>query len=134
MVQRYGDTMSGQEGRLLLAQIFFQQGKPQDGLKVLDEADASGPLKVSVLAIRAAGLEQSGKPAEAAAAYLEAAAASTTETEQASLRGDAARAYVAAGKPEEALKIWRPMAEDETSPMNAEAKLRVGELSALTTG
>jgi predicted negative regulator of RcsB-dependent stress response len=130
LVQRYGSTSAGAQARLLLAQVHFQQGKVADGMKLLDEVRVSGPLKASVHALRAAGLEQDGKPAEAAAEYLRAADAAEMDSERASYRADAARAYAGAGNAAEALKIWQAMADDPTSPMNAEARLRLGELSA----
>jgi len=130
LVQRYGSTSAGAQARLLLAQVNFQQGKVADGMKLLDEVRSAGPLQASVHALRAAGLEQEGKPAEAAAVYLRAADAATMESERAGYRSDAARAYTTAGNTAEALKIWQAMADDPTSPLNAEARLRVGELSA----
>ena len=68
--------------------------------------------------------------AAAAAEYLKASETTQLQSERESLKADAARAYVAAGKSDEALKLWRAMADDEASSLNAEAKLRVGELSA----
>jgi predicted negative regulator of RcsB-dependent stress response len=130
LVQRYGSTSAGTQARLLLAQVNFQQGKVADGMKLLDDVRSAGPLQASVHSLRAAGLEQEGKAAEAAAEYLRAADAAAMESERASYRSDAARAYATAGNNAEALKIWQAMADDPTSPMNAEARLRVGELTA----
>ena len=130
LVQRYGSTPAGTQARLLLAQVSFQQGKVTEGLKILDEIGSAGALQASVHALRAGGLEQSNKPAEAAAEYLKAAEASTLPTEKESYKTDAARAYQLAGKKDEALKIWQAMADDQASPLNGEARLRVGELGA----
>jgi predicted negative regulator of RcsB-dependent stress response len=130
VIAQYGSTPAGTEARLLLAQVHFQQNKVAEGMKVLDEVGGGGVLAASVHALRAAGLEQSGKPAEAAAEYLKAADAAQLSTEKESYRSDAARAYAAANRKEEALKIWQEMASNPSSPLNAEARLRVGELSA----
>lgn len=130
VVAQYGSTPAGTEARLLLAQVYFQQDKVADGMKVLDEVGSGGVLAASVHALRAAGLEQSGKPAEAASEYLKAADASQLASEKESYRSDAARTYAAAGKKEEALKIWQDMANNPNSALNAEARLRVGELTA----
>ncbi|MCC6927384.1 MAG: tetratricopeptide repeat protein [Gemmatimonadaceae bacterium] len=130
VVSRYGSTTAGTQARLLLAQVQFQQGKVADGMKVLDEVGSAGAMQASLHALRGAGLEQSGKPAEAAAEYLKASTASTLPSERESYKADAARAYVTAGKKDEALKIWEAIAADEASPLNGEARLRVGELSA----
>ena len=80
--------------------------------------------------MRAAAFEQTGKPAEAAAEYLKAAAANQLQGEAESLRADAARAWLAAGKKDEALKIWKEMASNPASVLYNEALLRVGELTA----
>lgn len=134
LVQQYGDTRAGTEGRLLLAQVYFQQDKVAEGMKVLEETDASGPFQASLHALRAAGLEESAKPAEAAAEYLKASQAAQLTSERESYRADAARAYLAANRKDEAVKIWQAMADDPTSALNAEAKLRLGELTAATAG
>ncbi|MBC7894619.1 MAG: tetratricopeptide repeat protein [Cytophagaceae bacterium] len=130
LVDRYGSTRSGTEAKVLLAQVELQQGKTTEAMKVLDEIGSGGPTAASVHALRAAALEQTGKPAEAAAEYLKAAAANQLQGEAESLRADAARAWVAAGKKDEALKIWRDMAGNPSSVLYNEALLRVGELTA----
>lgn len=130
VVSRYGSTTAGTQARLLLAQVQFQQGKLADGMKVLDEVGSAGAMQASLHALRAAGLEQSGKSAEAAEEYLKASSASNLPSERESYKADAARAYVTAGKKDEALKIWQAIAADDASPLNGEARLRVGELSA----
>ncbi len=131
LVQRYDGTVAADQGRLLLAQVYYDQSKVDDGLKALDGVNSSGPFKASFHAIRAAGLEQSGKAAEAAAEYLKASDAAVTESDKGQYRSDAARSLNASGKKDEALKIWKAMAADENNPFSAEAKLRIGELSAV---
>lgn len=130
LVQRYGSTRAGTQARLLLAQVYFQQGKVDDGLKVLDEVSSAGPLQASLHGLRAAGLEQGGKSVEAAAEYLAASKASELPSERESYKSDAARAYLTAGKKDEALRIWQAIADDQASPLNGEARLRVGEIGA----
>jgi tetratricopeptide (TPR) repeat protein len=132
VIQRYGSTGAGAQARLLLAQILFDQNKVDSGLKVLERVGAGpgGAFAASVHALRAGGLEQSGKPAEAAAEYERAAEAARGDVERDTYRADAARAYTTAGQAPKALEIWRALAADEKSAMSAEAKLRIGELSA----
>jgi tetratricopeptide (TPR) repeat protein len=132
VVARYGSTNAGAQARLLLAQILFEQSKVDSGLRVL-EGVGSGPggaFAASVHALRAAGLEQLNKPAEAAVEYEQAAQVARGSTERDSYRADAARAYTAAGQPAKALTIWQALAADEQSPMGPEARLRIGELTA----
>ena len=45
-------------------------------------------------------------------------------------RADAARALASAGKAAEAAKIWEELAKDPTSFYAAEARVRIGELTA----
>lgn len=132
VVARYGSTNAGAQARLLLAQILFEQSKVDSGLRVLQDVGSGpgGAFAASVHALRAGGLEQLNKPAEAAVEYERAAEASRGSVERDSYRADAARAYTAAGQTAKALTIWQALAADEQSPMSAEARLRIGELSA----
>ncbi|HJU74856.1 MAG TPA: tetratricopeptide repeat protein [Gemmatimonadaceae bacterium] len=132
LIVRYGSTNSGAQGRLLLAQILFEQNKVDSGLKVLETVGGGpgGAFVASVHALRAAGLEQLSKPAEAAAEYERAAETAHGTVERDMYRADAARAYTTAGQKEKALQIWQTLANDERSPMQPEAKLRIGELTA----
>ncbi len=130
VVQRYGSTQAGTQAKLLLAQVLFDQGKVDEGLKMIDEVGSAGVLQPSLHGLKGAGLEQAGKPGDAAAEYLKAAQATTLPSERESYRSDAARAYLAAGKKDEALKIWKDIAADPSSTLNSEARLRVGELTA----
>jgi tetratricopeptide (TPR) repeat protein len=130
LTERYGGTRAGAEARVLLAQVLLQQGKPDEAIKLLADAGTSGPTAASVHALRGAALEQTGKPANAAAEYLRAAAVSPLKGEAESLKADAARAHLAAGQKAEALRIWQEMAANPASPLYNEALLRVGELTA----
>lgn len=134
VLRRYGGTKAGTQARLLLAQVYFGQGKIEEGLRELESIGSGGPNSASVHALRAAGLEQLGKPAEAAAAYEQAAAASNTNVAKASYQSDAARAYRAAGNLDAARRLWDAIAKDETNPLSGEAKIRLGELTAKAAG
>ena len=133
LLRRYGGTSAAIQARMLLARVHFGTGKVDEGLRELNAISSPGIYSASVHALRAAGLEQSGKPAEAAAEYEKAAAASTTEIGKASYQSDAARAYVAAGNVEAAKRIWESLISD-TNPLAGEAKVRLGEISAKPIG
>ena len=128
MLRRYGGTTAAIQARLLLTQVYFGQGKVAEGLKELDAVDAAGPYQASLHSLRAAGLEQSGKPAEAAAEYEKASAAAATDLGKASYQSDAARAYLAAGNTDAAKRIYEAMVADETNPLAGEARVRLGEI------
>lgn len=134
VLQRYGSTKAGTTARLLLAQVYFNQGKTEEGLRELNAIGAGGAHAMSVHALKAAGLEQAGKPAEAAVEYEAAAAAATTDIGKASYQSDAARAYRAAGNNDAARRLWDAIAKDETNPLAGEAKVRLGELNAKAAG
>ncbi len=134
LISRYGGTKAAIQARMLLAQVHFGQGKVDEGLRELDAIGSAGPYTASVHALKGAGLEQSGKAAEAAAAYVQAANAAVTAASKAGYNSDAARAYAAGGDTAAALRIWEAMASDDANPMSGEAKVRVGELKVKPIG
>lgn len=134
LIRRYGGTKAEAQARMLLAQVLFNQGKVDDGLKELEAVGPSGPYAASYHALKAAGLEQSAKPAEAAAEYERAAASTDTKIGKAAYQSDAARAYVAAGNKDAAIRIWEAMAADDANPLAGEARIRMGELKTKPIG
>lgn len=130
LIQRYDGTKAASQARLQLAQVYFGQQKVDSGIAILRQAGPPGePFNAPHYALLAVGLEQAGKPAEAAAEYIRAADASQSKLERATFQADAARAYEAAGNKDEAAKIWGALAADETNPIAGEAKVRLGELT-----
>ena len=134
LLRRYGGTTAATQARMLLAQVHFGDNKVEEGLKELDAIGSAGPYAASIHALRAAGLEQAGKGAEAAAEYEKAAAASSTKLSKAAYMSDAARAFLAAGKTDDAKRIWTAMAADDSNPLAGEAKVRLGELNVKPIG
>jgi len=133
-VQRYGNTPSGDQARVLLAQVHYEKGEYQQGMKDLEPVTGAKDAytAASALNLQAAGLEQSGKLAEAAAVYQKAAARAPYKIDHDVYMANAARALTAGGKTEEAKKIWASLATDDQSPAAAEARVRLGELLAKT--
>jgi predicted negative regulator of RcsB-dependent stress response len=134
VVKQYEGTSAGVQGTLLLAQLFYDQGKPAEGLKLLEEAQRSGAAersRAAIFALTAAGYEQQGKPAEAAAQYRRAAEAAEYELDRANFKADAARAYMAAGNKEAAKGLWTELSADPRGPLAGEARVRLGELTAV---
>ncbi len=128
---RYDGTAGGAQAQLALAQLLFDQGKYQEGLDVLKNADdAPSSLKPAVRVMRAAGEEGLGRPAEAAKLYEQAAADEEIEARKAELQANAARAYQQAGQADAARKIWTELGQKEGSPLADEARVRLGELDA----
>lgn len=133
MATRYDGTPAGIQGRIALAQILFDQGKHADGLAELAKVDEGNARKTSFGAsihlLKAGGLEELKRFGEAAGEYQKAAEATKFPADRTQYRASSARALTAAGKAVEAKAIWGEIARDETNPMAAEARVRLGELS-----
>ena len=134
LVARYGSTPSGAQARVLLAQVHYDKGEYQQGMKELEPvtSDKDAYTAATALNLEAAGFEQSGKLAEAAAGYQKAAARTPYKIDKDVYMASAARVLAAAGKTGEAKKIWASLASDDQSPASAEARVRLGELEAKT--
>ncbi|MBM4193255.1 MAG: tetratricopeptide repeat protein [Gemmatimonadetes bacterium] len=135
LVDRYPGTPGAIQARLLLAQIHYGDGKFEDGIKVLSAANPSERhFKAAVQEMLAAGYADSKQPAKAAEHYVAAAEAAPFDADKHVFRADAARMYMAAGDTSAARKIWEPMAADSESPLQNEAKVRLGELRGRAAG
>ncbi len=136
LVQRYGSTPSGAQARVLLAQVHYDKGEYQQGMKELEPVTNDGDAYTSAAALNltAAGLEQTGKYPEAAAEYEKAAAKAPFKIDHDVYMASAARVLTTAGKTADALKIWSALASDDQSAAAAEAKVRLGELEAKAGG
>jgi predicted negative regulator of RcsB-dependent stress response len=132
---QYGKTGAGIEAAMLLAQIDYDQAKFQDGITRLDKIGASGENAATILSLKGDGLAQMGKPADAAKAYQDAANASGFENEKAFQQAKAARAFQAAGDTTKARELWTSLLNDPKAQTTAaEARVRLGELTAKTAG
>jgi predicted negative regulator of RcsB-dependent stress response len=130
VMRRFGGSSAGSQATLLLAQVYYEQGKADSGLKVLNDGKAADTDRASFEALKGAGYEQQKQYAQAAERYK--AASGLTEAKIAKDRymGDAARALTAAGNKAEAEKIWSALAKDAQSSYAGEARVRLGELMA----
>lgn len=134
VITRYGGSAAGSQATMLLAETFYEQGKPDSGLKVLNEGKAADADVPTFEALKGAGLEQKKEYAQAAERYRAAAAQSKERLIKDRYLADAARALTLAGNKADAAKIWSALAADQTSPVTAEAKVRLGELTATPAG
>ncbi|MEI6812718.1 MAG: tetratricopeptide repeat protein [bacterium] len=131
LVERYSDTPAGVQGSMMLAQVLFQEGKFDEGVKTLQKAQgssASGPFNAPLQALIGEGLLDGKKYVEAAKAFQDAAAKTSFAADKDVYSADAARALTLAGKTEEAKKLWSDLAAKRESPVLAEARVRLGEL------
>jgi predicted negative regulator of RcsB-dependent stress response len=136
LIQRYGSTPSGAQARVLLAKVHYEKGEYQQGMKELEPvtSDRDAYTAAAAIDLTAAGLEQAGKFADAAATYEKAAARAPYKIDHDVYMANAARALTTAGKTEEAKKIWSALAKDDQSGASAEARVRLGELEAKSGG
>jgi predicted negative regulator of RcsB-dependent stress response len=136
LVQRYGSTTAGVQAHVLLAQVHYDKGEYQQGIKELESVtgDKDAYTAAAALNLSAAGLEQSGKYADAAAAYRKAAERAPYKIDRDVYMAGAARALTMAGKTDDAKKIWAALANDDQSSASAEARVRLGELEAKAGG
>ena len=135
VVERYGGTAAGARASILLAKHFFEQSKPADGLAALRSAlgrAASKPFRPAIYGLIGAGFEASSKFDSAATAYRSAAVEAATQGDREQYQASAARALTSAGDKAGALKLWQAIAAKELSPLAGEARLRIGELTAVS--
>jgi tetratricopeptide (TPR) repeat protein len=132
VVVRYDGTRAGTQAAISLAQVFYFQKKFKEGIDALKKAEAKAPsdLRPSVHVLEAAGYEELKEFVAAAEQYNLAAKASDFPVDKAKYKAAAARDYMAAGKTEEAKAIWTELAKDDTKPEAAEARVRLGEITA----
>lgn len=136
VVTRYSGTPGGILAAMTLARMLYETGKPAEGVAALKDIAASAPrdLRPEVHALLGAGYENLGQFNEAAQAYQTAATESRFPKDRLAHKASAARALTGAGKKEEALAIWRELAEEPTQFLASEARVRIGELTAQPGG
>ena len=132
VVTRYKGTGPGVQAALLLAQTYYETGKPTEGIAALRKAEpeADKVFRASLVALIADGYDLQGKHAEAAGEYARAAGLAQFPTDRDLYRASAARHYGLAGNRAEAIRIWRELADEPSTPVAGEARVRLGELQA----
>ncbi|CAN5118278.1 hypothetical protein BH23GEM2_BH23GEM2_12080 [soil metagenome] len=136
VISRYSGTPGSVQAAMTLAQMFFETGKPAEGVAVLRDVAGSAPrdLKPEVYALIGAGHENLGQFEEAAQAYREASNESRFPKDELAHKASAARALSGAGKTDDALAIWRELEAEPSQFLASEARVRIGELTARPGG
>ena len=132
VVTRYEGTPAGTQAAISLAQALYLQKKFKEGIAALkkSESKASDEFVASIHVVEAAGYEELKDFVAAAEQYNLAAKATEFPVDRAKYQAAAAREYMVAGKTEDAKRIWTELAKDDTKPEAAEARVRLGELTA----
>lgn len=130
VVQKYSGTGPGTQAALLLAQVKYEGKKYGEAIALLEKAkgSAGNEFASSIEALIATGFEAQGKFVEAAEHFGKAASASKFALDKAANQASQARSLTAAGKPEDARKIWEVLVTQEDTPYAQEARVRLGEL------
>jgi predicted negative regulator of RcsB-dependent stress response len=132
LIVRYKGTPSAAQAAMLLAQTYYEAGKPQEGIDRLTKVqkDVGKTFQPSIESLLGDGYDLLGKPLEAAKHYREAAAKTPFPTDRANYLASAARSLTIGGQKAEAAKIWTDLAQDPENPVAGEARVRLGELTA----
>ncbi|HUR92658.1 MAG TPA: tetratricopeptide repeat protein [Gemmatimonadaceae bacterium] len=129
---RYKGTPGAAQAALTIAQILYDQGKFQEGMAELEKVAGSRPeeLAPSVHVMLGAGYEGLRQFDKAAAEYQTAAELTRFPNDAAAFKANAARAFMAGGKPDSARVIWTALAAEPEGSMVPEARVRLGELTS----
>ena len=130
LVAGYRGTGAGTQGALALAEVYYARGEYQKGINALLQAKPSEQFEAPVAAMLGDGYAQLGKAREAAQEYRKAAETTPFKEERESHLADAARALTTAGDTTAAVQIWQELAANPSSIYAAEARVRIGELTA----
>lgn len=133
LVTRYAGTAAATQGAMSLAILKYDAGKNAEGVKVLEDVQREGvpeSFAASIEALLAAGLSNQGQHVEAATRYRAAAEKALFPAERDSYLAESARSMMAANRPQDAIPIWKAIAENPDSPGAFEARVRLGELTA----
>jgi tetratricopeptide (TPR) repeat protein len=139
VVDRWPNTGAGLEASMTLATLNYEQGKYQDGIKILEKETRESRADValsSLYSLIGDGYAQLKKLPDAAKAYERAADAATSRRakgEAAYQKAKAARTFVAAGDTVQGRRLWSELTGNDIETVAAEARVRLGELSAFGT-
>lgn len=130
VVNRYAGTAAGTQAAHLSAQLYYADGKTDEGLALVETAlsKAAKHDRAALLALRAAGKATKGENAAAATDYEAAAASARLGIDAQQYRIEAARHHVQAGNIAAGRAIYESIADREDSPYASEARLRLGEI------
>jgi predicted negative regulator of RcsB-dependent stress response len=130
--ENYGGTSAAEQATLLLAQTRLLQGQAQQAVDVLSRfaGSAGAAYRAQAHGLLGAAYENSGRPAEAARAFEQAAEATGFPSMKAQFLSDAGRAWTAAGDTTNAIATYQRIVRDLAGTGSMpEASVRLGELT-----
>jgi outer membrane protein assembly factor BamD (BamD/ComL family) len=134
VITTYGGTKAAQEAVIRLNQVRLVNGQYELAAVGLQDFAKSGPaeeFRATVYGLLGRALENAKRPAEAAAAYLDASEAADATYLKAEDLMDGARAYVNAKDTAKAIDTYRRLLKDyPKSSSKTEAEVRLAELTS----
>jgi predicted negative regulator of RcsB-dependent stress response len=131
LITTQSGTAGASQGAMLLAQTYYDKGEYQKGIDALEKSGAaSKEFEAPAEALIGDGYSQLGKYADAAAHYRKAADATRFQNDREGYLADAARNYAAAKDTAQARQVWQEVLKNENGVFAAEARVRLGELTA----
>lgn len=133
-LESFGDTPSGREGRLIMAQLLLFEGRNDEALDAAAPLaeDLEEPLGINAARLVAAAHEQAGRLAEAEAEYLRISERGGRAFERNRALADAARVRMHRGDAAGAAELYRRALEavPANDPQVPFLRLRLGEAEA----
>lgn len=133
IITTYSGTDAAQEAVITLNQVRLVNDQRElaiAGLQDFVKSDPAPKFAAPANGLLASALENANRPADAAAGYEAASKAADLPYLKADYLLSAGRAWVNAGKPEEAIKAYRRIIKDyPEAPAFTEAQVRLAELS-----
>lgn len=131
VAKKFGGTSAGQQASLIAAQLRYDRGEYDAGIKSLESArgSASEEFAASFEQLIAMGYESKGQNDRAAEHYGKAASAARFEHDKGEYQLAQARALMRAGKLADAKALWEALAALPDSPFATEASIRLGEIA-----
>ena len=119
-LEQFSGSRHGEEGRLLLGQVYLADDQPELAIRTLSEAPAlRHPLGAQLRMLLARAYEEVGRLDEAAVQYLEVAEGAPMDFQQREALGDAARVRSQAGNHNGAAELYRRILDgldDDVTP------------------
>lgn len=137
-VTRFDGTRAADEGRVLLAQVYLEQGQAEKAATVARPLvdDLGEPLAASGAVLLAAAHEASGAPDQAEALYLRIAEQASLPFQRRAALDDAARIRMQRGDATGAVELYRRILETlpDDAPDRRVYQMRLGEAQAASLG
>lgn len=134
-VARYDGTPSAEEGRILLARIHYQAGRPADVIEVLDPIASrpiDHPLGYVTATLLAEAYKEAGDYERALRKLDQIAGAAYVPYQRHRALAEKGRLLAELGRYEESAAAYRTLVEDETATDDL-YRVRLGEVEALLT-